>query len=204
LEFGFIDMTMTQKQQKIVLGVLLAALVLFVLYRIMTAEEPRTAPLTYTQGAVATSAVRPGPASRSDGADPLNALLRQQEEQFPGVMRDIFRMANPAPKPKVVPKPITAPTPTLPTVPVKTPEEIAADLARADLSKFRFVGSMTDQESSFFLTKDGESFIVKKGDTVQKSYTVKETGKDHLILLDTITRVEVRIELAGSEPQKTR
>jgi hypothetical protein len=204
LEFGFIDMTMTQKQQKIVLGVLLAALAFLVLYRIMTADEPRTAPLTYTQGAIATSAVRPGLASRSDSADPLNSLLRKQEEQFPGVMRDIFRTANPAPKPKKVLKPVTAPTPTLPPVPVKTPEEIAADLARADLSKFRFVGSMTDQESSFFLTKDGESFIVKKGDTVQKSYTVKGADKDSVILHDTITQVEVRITLSGSEEQKKR
>jgi len=80
---------------------------------------------------------------------------------------------------------------------VKTAEEIAADLARTDLSKFRFLGYLTDKDSSLFLSKEGELFIVKKGDAVLKSYQIKAVGIDHVVLYDTVTKVEVRIELSG-------
>lgn len=201
-------MTLTREQQKKFLIVSLAVLAVLIVYRIATHEKPKTAPLTYAQGAVAASAVRPGLRSQPVGADPLSFFLNRGEEKFPGVARDIFRTENPKPKPKPKPMPklITVPTPTIPPAPIKTPEQIAEELARADLSKFRFLGSMTDQESSFFLSKDGESFIVKKGDTIQKGYKVKEADKDYVILFDTITRVEVRITLSGGEqgPQRSR
>ena len=111
-----------------------------------------------------------------------------------------------------------------PPVIVKTPEEIAAEAAqaaaaaaraaveaaaqaaRADLMKFQMVGYLTDKESTIFLSKEGELFIVKKGSKLLKSYKVKETGKNYVILLDTITGVEVQLDLAGGEmsPQHER
>jgi transcription termination factor Rho len=42
---------------------------------------------------------------------------------------------------------------------------------------------------------------VRSGDTVLKNYRVKEAGKDHVVLLDSMTRVEVRIELSGGADQ---
>jgi hypothetical protein len=110
-------------------------------------------------------------------------------------------MENPAPKPKPQPAPVIAPPPPPPAVPVKTPEQIAAENARADLSRFRFLGYLTSKDNTFFLSKDGETFIVKTGDKLLASYQVKEAGKDYVILLDTATRVEVRVELSGGEPQ---
>jgi hypothetical protein len=203
-------MTFTQERQKKVLVALTAVLALLIIYRILTAEKPKTAPLTYQRGAVASSPVRQGVSSRAGSADPLNMFLERRGEKFPGVSRDIFRMANPAPKPK---------TGTLPPVHVKTPEELAAeaaqaaadaakaavqaaaDAARADLLKFRFLGYLTDKDSNkLFLSKDGELFIVKSGDQVLKNYKVKEAGKDSVVLLDTITRVEVRINLSDGKP----
>jgi hypothetical protein len=194
-------MALTPERQKKILIVTTAVLALLVAYRVVTAEKPKTAPLVYTRGAVASSKVRPGLASRAAWADPLNVLLTRREEKFPGVARDIFRMQNPAPKPRFV-----APPPP-PPVHVKTPEEIAAEAAqsaaqtaRADLSKFRFLGYLTDKDNTLFLSKDGELFVVKSGDQVLKNYKVKEAGKDYVILLDTVTRVEVRIFLSGGEP----
>jgi hypothetical protein len=192
-------MTLSREKQKNILIALFAVLALLIVYRIFSAEKPKTAPLTYTRGAMASSAVRPGLAARAAGTDPLSVFLQRREEKFPGVARDIFRMENPARKPKAVPKPVTAPTPTLPPVPVKTPEELAADVARADLSKFRFLGYLTDKDNTLFLSKDGENFVVKSGDKVLKNYMVKEAEKDHVVLFDTITRVEVRVELSGGE-----
>jgi hypothetical protein len=92
--------------------------------------------------------------------------------------------------------------PPPPPTPEKTPEEIAAEASRADLSRFRFLGYLTDKESSLFLSKDGELFIVKSGDRVLKNYKVKEASKDFVVLLDTVTRVELRIDMSGSETQQ--
>ncbi len=191
-------MALTRQQEKKLLAGLLAALVLLVLYRVFGAEPPRTRPLVYTKGMTVSTPVRMSRAAEGGGsADPLALYLERRSERYPGVSRDLFRMQNPEPvrKPKPRPKPVvTAPTPT---VPVRSPEEIAADQARADLSRFRFLGYLTDKDSSLFLSKDGELFIVKSGDRVLKNYEVKSVGKDYVILYDTITKVEARIELTG-------
>ncbi len=194
-------MKVSQEQEKKILAGVLALLVLLVVYRAMTAEKPKTAPLVFQRGSVARSAVRQGLASRASGADPLSALLAKREEKFPGVARDIFRMENPAPKAKPkAPPVVVAPLP--PPLPMKTPEEIAADLSRADLARFRFLGYLTEKDNSLFLSKDGELFVVKSGDRILKTYQVKEASKDYVVLLDTATRVEVRVDLSGGEPQQ--
>lgn len=177
----------------------------------MNEEKPKTAQLTYTRGAVAVSPVRQGLLSHEGQADPLNVYLSHRKEQFPGVARDIFRMENPVIKPKEPRKKVAPP------VHVKTQEEIAAEAAQAaveaakaaaeaaaqaareDLSKFRFLGYLTDKESTLFLSKDDELFIAKRGDIIQKRYKVKEAKNDFVVLLDTTTGVELRVALPGGE-----
>jgi predicted RND superfamily exporter protein len=204
-------MTLSKAQQQVVLIVLVAVIVLINGYFYLTGEKPKTAPLTYARGAVAVAPVRQGPSSRMAGTDPLNIFLERRKEKFPTVVRDIFRMENPAPKRKAPDKTVTPP------VIVKTPEEIAAEAAqaaaaaaraaveaaaqaaRADLMKFQFVGYLTDKESTVFLSKEGELFIVKKGSKLIKGYKVKDTGKNYVILLDTVTGVEVQLDLPGAD-----
>jgi hypothetical protein len=200
-------MTFSPEQKKKTLIVLLVCLAVLIAYRAMTSEKPRTAPLTYARGAVATSPVRggirPPGAGTEAGTDTLQLFLAQRSRKYPGVGRDLFRMENP-----VKPKPVVAsvPTPTVPPPP--TPEEIAAaaaraaaEAARADMAKFHFLGYLTDRDSSLFLSKDGQVFIVRAGDLITKTYRVKdvgkEYGKDFVILKDTATNVEVRVELSG-------
>jgi len=197
-------MAFTKQQQKIVLGVVVTMLVLALIYRFVTDEKPKTAPLTYARGATAVAPVRRGLSAPAVSADPLTVFFARRHEPFPGAGRDLFRMETPAQK---KPKPVTGPVvPVVPVVtapppvPEKTPEEIAAELAKADLSKFRFLGYLTDGDRSLFLSKDGETFIVKSGDRVLKNYKIKDAGKDYVILQDTVTRVEVRVELSGSGP----
>jgi hypothetical protein len=199
-------MAFSRQQEKKILAGLLAAFAAIAAYRVLTYEQPRTAPLTYTRGAIASSPVRPGLSSRAAGADLLGVFLAQRGEKFPGVARDIFRMENPASKPRTKPKPtlLSVVTPTVPPTPIKTPEEIAQDLARADLSKFRFLGYLTDRDNTLFLSRDGENFVVRNGDKVLKTYQVKEAGKDHVVLFDTVTRVEVRVELSGGAEQASQ
>lgn len=195
-------MAFSKQQEKKILAVLVVVLVMAVIYRFVNHEKPKTAPLTYPRGAVATAPVRQGLASPAASSDPLTVFFARQHEPYPGVGRDLFRMQNPAPlKAKPAPLPAAPVVPVPPPVPEKTPEEIAAEFARADLSKFRFLGYLTDRDRSLFLSKDGETFIVKSGDRVLKNYTIKDAGKDYVILLDTATNVEVRIELSGSGPE---
>jgi hypothetical protein len=75
---------------------------------------------------------------------------------------------------------------------------VLAVLAMVDLSTFRLLRYLTGKGSSLFLPKEGEIFIVMSGDTVLKSYQVKAVGKDHMVLHDKVTGVEVPIELTGS------
>jgi hypothetical protein len=193
-------MTFTREQQKITLGSLIVLIALVNGYHFMTGEKPKTAPLMYERGAVASSTVRQGLLSRGSGADPLNIFLERHDERYPGVSRDLFRMENAVIRKKSAKaSSVKKPLPTaLPPVSVKTPEEIAADTSRADLSKFSFLGYLTDKESTLFLSKDGELFIVKRGDRVLDNYKVKEASKDFVILLDTVTGVAMRIDMSGS------
>lgn len=190
-------MTFSKEQQKKILLVLIAAIILLNGYRFITSEKTKTAPPVFTRGAVAGSTVREGLLSREGASDPLNVFLVKRNEEFPSVARDIFRVENPAARPKS--KPTVSVPSSPPPVPERTPEELAADSARADLSKFRFLGYLTEKDSSLFLSKDDELFVVKKGDAIQKSYKVKEAKNDFVILLDTATGVEVRVELPGGE-----
>lgn len=192
---------LTRKRQIQLLVLLVLAMAVIYVYHRVSEEAPRTRPLTYTRGMTVSSPVRRGLASPGGTKDPLTVFLERKVERYPGVKRDLFRMSGDGtvqrPKPVLVTTPVMT-APPAETAPVRAPEEIAADQARADLSRFRFLGYLTDKDSSLFLSKDGELFIVKSGDAVLKNYQVKEAGKDHVILLDTITKVEVRIELRGS------
>ena len=195
-------MTFTKDQQKIMLGSLLVLIALVNGYHFITGEKPKTAPLLYKQGAVASSPVRQGLLSRGSGADPLNVFLERHDERYPGVVRDFFKMETPIVRQKAAQVSMVKMSPTPLPAPVKTREEIAAEESRADLSKFRFLGYLTDKESTLFLSKDGELFIVKSGDRVLKNYLVKEASKDFVVLLDTVTRVEMRIDMSGSDAQQ--
>jgi len=195
-------MALTTQQEKKIAVALFAVLAALVLYRMVSVEEQKTAPLTFTQGMKVSSPVRRGIALPGGSSDPLLVFLERRIEKYPGVARDLFRMGSTSGeanrRPALITQPITTVSTPTSTIPVKSPEEIAADAARADLSRFRFLGYLTDKDSSLFLSKDGELFIVKSGDTLLKNYQVKAVGKDHVVLFDTITKVEVRVELTGS------
>ena len=190
-------MTLTKEQQKLALIASVSILVLLNGYRFLTGEKPKTAPLVYTRGAVATSLSRPGLQARPSGADPLNLFFEKRDERFTGVVRNLFKMENPVvARPKSMPTVAVAPPPP-PAAPERTAEQIAADAARSDLSKFKFLGYLTEKDTTLFLSKDGELFIVKSGGIVLKYYKVKEAYKDYVVLQDTVTHVEMRVGPTG-------
>lgn len=200
---------MTISQEKKLFAVLAALFAAIVLYRVFSVEVPRTQPLQYVRGMKVTTPVRQGLSGAGAERDPISIVLARRVEAYPGVTRDLFHMQGNGNlrKTKSVLPVATLPTPTTAmteTAPQKTPEEIAVEVARVDLSSFRFLGYLTDKDSSLFLSKDGELFIAKSGDKLLKSYRIKESGKDFVVLQDTVTKVEVRVELTGSGDAKSR
>jgi len=193
-------MNITQQQEKKVLFAVLAVLAALIIYRIATVEKPKTAPLAFPPGAVSRSAVRQGLTTVSSDAASLSVFLARRAERFPGVLRDIFRMENPAPKTR--PAPVIPAPPPPPVLQQRTPEDIAADLSRAELARFRFLGYLTEKDSTLFLSKDGELFIVKSGEKFHKNYQLKQATRDSVLLLDTVTRIERRVDLSGDEAQQ--
>ena len=201
-------MALTKQQELRLFVALIVVLAGLILYRFLGGPAPRTMPLVYTKGMSVSSPVRKGLQAGGQGQDALTVLLMRSMERYPGMSRDLFRMHASPSKPVHLARSqpvITVPTPT---VPEKSPEEIAAEMARADLSSFRFLGyvkaSDTDKDSSLFLSKDGELFIAKSGDTLLKNYMVKTAGKDYVVLYDRATKVEVRVDLTGSGEGRTR
>jgi hypothetical protein len=154
------------------------------------------------------SPVRRGPAQTGPAGDPISVFLERNVDRYPGVKRDLFRLTGDGsvqhPKPKPVTRPVVTVVPPVEERPVKSAEEIAADAARADLASFRFLGYLTDKDSSLFLSKGGELFIAKSGDRLMKDYLIKNAGKDYVVLMDAATKVEVRIELTGSGDGRSR
>jgi len=194
-------MTFTREHQKTALAAMIAIIVLLNGYRYFAAEQPKTAPLAFPRGMVSPSPVRHGLQVRVDGADPLSIVFARSQERYPGVIRNIFRMERPVAKP--VSKPIPAVVVTTPSTsaPERTAQEIAADLARADLLKFRYLGYLVEKDMTLFLSKDGELFIVKSGDKLLSNYKIKEVNKDYVVILDTETRIEGRVSLSGGATQ---
>ena len=192
---------LTQQQEKKALMFVLAILVALIIYRMVTAEKPKTAPLAFPPGSVARSAVRQSSVDAPSGADPLNVIFRAPcgkiSRCFPGPLQNGKPGAQTEAGPGNYRTATAAPPP-----PQQTPEEIAADLSRAELARFRFLGYLTAKDNTIFLSKDGELFIVKSGDKFYKNYQMKNANNDSVVLFDTITGVEMRISLAGGEPQQ--
>jgi hypothetical protein len=194
-------MTFTKEHQKTALAAMIAILVLLNGYRYFAGEQPKTAPLAFPRGTVSSSPVRQGLQSHAGGADPLSIVFARSQERYPGVIRNIFRMERPVARPASKPIPAVVVTAPSPSAPERTAQEIAADLSRADLLKFRYLGYLVEKDMTLFLSKDGELFIVKSGDKLLSNYRIKEVNKDYVVILDTETRIEGRVSLSGGATQ---
>jgi hypothetical protein len=86
----------------------------------------------------------------------------------------------------------------VPQVHIPTPEEIAAERARQELSQFRVLGYLNkgDREE-VFLARGGELFIAHQGELIQGQYFLKELGSGRVVLQDRATNVEVTIVVSS-------
>jgi len=173
---------------KLLLVALFGVWVVIAVYQWGTPEKQKRVPLTYTRDG---KAIRTS--TKEGGAMTLHLdLLEKSREVKWDKPKNIFRPI------KIYKTTTTTTLPPIPEVYLPTPEEIAAEKARQDLSRFKVLGFLDKGgHQEVFLSKDGELFIVRQGDMIQNRYRLKalynESNREGVILLDPNTNVEVTI-----------
>lgn len=105
--------------------------------------------------------------------------------------RDLFQAKRPPPPPV---RSLAAPPPP----PPKTPEELAAEAARAELAQFRLIGIVArGGRAQGFLMKGEQSFMVYAGDRAGDRFTVESITTEGVVLKDPRTGVSGQIAVSG-------
>lgn len=180
-------------RQKLLLSLLILILALSIAYSFLRApKQEHVASLTHAPGGKAPAPARKGGVPPRAGAregqargqeQQVNlALLDRELPRSTGARRNIFspifrdevkappfKPLPPPPRPLKTPNvplpaPAPAPVPAPPPPPPPSPEQIAQQLAEAELAKFTFLGFLKkDGQKTVFLSKGGEIFLARKG-----------------------------------------
>lgn len=153
----------------------------------------------------------PAPADRapareaSDGRILNLALLEQDQADFRGYRRNIFKPIFVDEQKLAKQKATAIKPPQLPPVqpPKAAPVEPAAPARpeAAALARFTFLGFLTkDGQRTIFLSKDKDVILVKKGDKVAGRYEAASITEQALTLLVTDTGGEIVIPLIENRP----
>jgi hypothetical protein len=144
----------------------------------------------------------PEPAAQAANASAL-VVKRQKLEARPqppaSVARDLFVSVETfRPQPPPPPPPPSLPPPP-PPPPPPTPEELAAAKARQELAQFKYIGYLDkgggrDQD---FLSRNGESIIAQRGETVQGHFYIKEVTATRVVIIESATKIEVSLSLSN-------
>ena len=101
------------------------------------------------------------------------------------------------PKRSSAPTATIAPPPPMPTTASPSPEELAAQRARQELNKFRFLGYLTKGgESQAFLTNGQAIYIVKQGEMLEGQVQVNKIEPENIVL-------SAQVWEAGNQVQAT-
>jgi len=170
--------------------VLFGAWVLILIYQWDSSGPPKRVPLTYEKGGKKGAGLKSG-----EEAFKLNLdLLEKSRSVAYAKPKNIFKPVEfykPPPPPPLPPPPV-------PEVKGPTPEELAAQRARQELSEFRVLGFLTKAgREEVFLSKGGELLIARQGDLIKNQFLLKELQGGRVVLKDPITNVEVTIVVEG-------
>lgn len=147
-----------------------------------------------------------GPRSdMSSTAEQLRLSLKVTgDASAPAAVRDIFQSREPslpAVKPKDVPivqvVPVEPPPPVVIEPPPKSPEQIAEEAARAELSQIKLVGVIfRNAKGQAYLSKGEQTYLVSLGDSVAR-FTVTSITAESVKLFDSRTQVGAEIPVLG-------
>ncbi len=115
--------------------------------------------------------------------------LRLAREESIKVRRDLFR-------PRVAVDLARSSRPPAP--PPKSPEQLAADAARAELAEYQVAGVVfRGQRGHAYLVRGSQKYLVTDGDRVGERFTVVSVAADAVQLRDSSTNVTGRLPVAG-------
>lgn len=184
---------------KSILIILLSIWAILIIYRFAAYEKPRTAPLKYVKGKVIIKAdeitVRDEDKKAGAGLrmDLLNKKLGNSVQIAKNIFAPLYTPPSPLKKPSAPP-----PLPTKPEAKAPTPEEIAAERAKAELLKFKYLGFLNKGGiNEAFLSKDNELISAKKGEIIKGKYIIKEVTPNTVVIQDKETQIEQVINLSG-------
>ncbi|MHB8483548.1 MAG: hypothetical protein ACYDBV_12575 [Nitrospiria bacterium] len=181
-------MTKTRKITVLISFLFLWAGILFYHYN-QPGQEHR--PLKYKKGEPLTETPLKGSTETMVRLD----LLQSSKKRLV-ISKNIFAAIHvyvPLPKAPIVPPP---PLVVLPLPP--SPEEIARTQAVQALAQFKYLGYLNKgrgKEQGFF-SKEGELYIVGKGEAVSGTFMLKEINPNQAILRDSVTGVESTLILS--------
>lgn len=171
-------------RKRLLLVVLVGILALSVVYAFLaTPRQQKSPPQSAAKKPTSLDLRKPEP-SRPSRVH-LDALV-QQETDFPGARRDIFRF-RPRPAPRPQPPPVVPEVPNEPEpVVAETPTPVMptpAQVTEKELARFTFLGFLAKGgERTVFLSSGGELFLVKPGERFGKEMEFLVTGIKEQIL----------------------
>ena len=173
--------------------------------RLKTVEK-----LTYTQGQQAKSIPSAGKTDKREAHDGriLNiALLEQEQADFKGYRRNIFKPIFVDEQKLLKQKAAALKPPQLPPVQSQKAVPVAPVASQpesAPLARFTFLGFLKkDSQRTIFLAKDKDIILVKKGDKIAGRYEATTITDQALTLLVTDTGGEIVIPLIENRPLAT-
>lgn len=180
---------MMQSREAKILVALLSVLVVLVVYRTATKEEPkRVRELTYKPGGKEREERGREPVVKTTVQVQKAGLQIAEKKAYSGVIRNPFKPLYPPPPPVAPPKIVLPPPVPFPVITTRGPSP-----AKIESGKFKFLGLLDREgERKIFLSREKEVFIVKKGDTVGM-FQIGEMADNWAILIAKDTKEEFKL-----------
>lgn len=185
-------------RRNISLFILFALFFVLIINNIMRRPEVRrVSELAYKTGAVKVA----GEEIEAGLPGIKSGLLSPEREKFRMGKRGIFeplKFVKKKKPPKPAPKPEPEPEPKPEPEPEPTPMEKA-------VASFTFLGFMeAEKVKTIFLTREGEIYIVKEGDTILDNYLAKRITDNKIVISSYDGSEVLEISLVEHEPLMKR
>jgi hypothetical protein len=203
---------MSEQQKKLVMIGLMGLCALAVVWRVLGTEEPAHVPLKYISG-------QPGPREGSGGQAGSGLRLAGVDQLLPGNAKATHEFK----KPKNIFAPLNmredhaetaakhvargggrrplgsfVPASAVAAPPPPSPEELAAQAARDELARYRYLGYLNRQgRNQAVLAKEQKLHIVRTGETIEGRVMVKAITSTAVTLQEVPSQVEQILQLSS-------
>ena len=174
---------------------LLVGIYNFVDFGTSSANSPAPAPATSTQTTTQTARKSTSPAQLTDSTlDPrlrLDILAVSQSKKYEAGGRNIFRMEEQQISKMIGPARLTEMGPPAPPTPTPTPPPPPIPL------KFYGFASKGSDPKRIFLADEGEVFVARQGDIVERKYKVIQINNTSVVIEDMLNSNRQTIQVTA-------